>query len=238
MLGGTYLETINAALAAHEPPLGLISLGSISEQTVAGAISTATHGSGYNYPVLSAAVLELLLVCPQPSGTALVRCSRAERADLFNASLCGLGATGIIVQVKLRVEDAFNLREITEDVPADALIGHIAHGFDPYVLAAQDAATFRKDPALLGVLLAYDVPLPAAPAFPPPPRSKDAADVYPFAPVAASEPGPDWSAGDATAQVQAHIDDLVRSAQHVKVMWYPQADMVAVSRANRTDEVR
>ena len=48
---------------------------------------------------------------------ARVHCSRQERADLFTASLCGLGSTGLILQIKLEVGPAFRLKEVQQSVP-------------------------------------------------------------------------------------------------------------------------
>ena len=123
VLAGTYVSTLSEALAAHRPPLGLRNLGSISAQALAGIVSTATHGTGAAFPVLSAYVTALHLVCPLEHGTQLVRCSRTERPELFNATLCGLGATGVIVLVTIAVDHAFALREVAEDVAADTVLG-------------------------------------------------------------------------------------------------------------------
>lgn len=251
VLGGTYVSTVNEALAAHDPPLGMCNLGSISNQTVAGVISTATHGTGLHFPVLSANVLALTLVCPLASGTALVRCSRTERPELFNATLCGLGATGIIVLVTMQVERAFCLKQVTEDVPSDVLLGPPAPPGEPTdLLAAQPRDAFLRNPELFGALLADGAPLPPEHAYAPPPQSAAAGAVYPFraaAPAAAAAGGdpapsgaasgaPNWNEGPETQATQARIESLVESAQHVKFMWFPQADMVSVVRSSRTDE--
>ncbi|KAK8858782.1 hypothetical protein IAR55_003012 [Kwoniella newhampshirensis] len=112
-LSGTVLHDVHSALAAASPPLALHNIGSISDQTIGGLISTASHGSGVTFPVLSQHVKSLLLILPQP-GAPLVRASPTEETDLFKASLCGLGATGLIVQVEMEVEGAFRLRETKE----------------------------------------------------------------------------------------------------------------------------
>lgn len=125
-LSGTIISDINEALAANSPPLAMRSLGSISEQTIGGLISTATHGSGIDLPCVSAFVQELEIILPLPpaqGGVQIVRCSRCERSDLFNASLCGLGATGLIVTVKMDIDPAFRLRHLVEEVEFEYLIG-------------------------------------------------------------------------------------------------------------------
>lgn len=93
--------------------LAMCNLGSISEQTLAGVITTATHGSGTNYGVISTHVLALGLLLTD--GT-VVRCSQTENPELFKASLCGLGSTGLLIYVALEVEPAFYLKEVSETI--------------------------------------------------------------------------------------------------------------------------
>lgn len=85
-------------------------IGSISDQTIGGLISTASHGSGVNFPVLSQHVRSLVLALPLP-GCPIVRVSPSEDVELYKATLCGLGATGLILEVEMEVEEAFRLRE-------------------------------------------------------------------------------------------------------------------------------
>jgi L-gulonolactone oxidase len=94
----------------------LINVGSISDQTLAGVISTASHGSGINYGVMSTHVISLTLLLANGSR---VSCSRQQSPDIFIASLCGLGCTGIILSIKFQVEPAFRLKEIQETVGFD-----------------------------------------------------------------------------------------------------------------------
>ena len=89
----------------------MINLGSISDQTLGGVVTTATHGTGIAYPVLSMHVRALVLLLADGSR---VRCSRQEREELFMASICGLGSTGLILEITLDVEPAFRLREVQE----------------------------------------------------------------------------------------------------------------------------
>jgi FAD-linked oxidoreductase len=86
--------------------LALPNLGDIAEQTVAGAISTGTHGTGTGFGCLSTFVEALTLV----AGTGeVLRCSATERPDVFAAARVGLGALGVIIDVTLRCVDAFVL---------------------------------------------------------------------------------------------------------------------------------
>ncbi|EPQ54361.1 gulonolactone oxidase Lgo1 [Gloeophyllum trabeum ATCC 11539] len=103
---GITLVDLNEQLLQHN--LALTSIGSISEQTLAGTIVTVNHGSGLNYGTLSTHVLELTILLADGSK---VRCSREELQDLFMATICGLGSTGLILTIKFEVEPAFRLEE-------------------------------------------------------------------------------------------------------------------------------
>ncbi|KAF9649552.1 L-gulonolactone D-arabinono-1,4-lactone oxidase [Thelephora ganbajun] len=117
---GITLSKLHAALGTLG--LAMSNLGSISSQTLAGVITTATHGSGINYGVISTHVLALGLLLAD--GT-LVRCSRAENPDLFMASLCGLGSTGLLISVTLQVEPAFCLKEVCETIALEEAIENL-----------------------------------------------------------------------------------------------------------------
>lgn len=54
-----------------------------------------------------------------------VTCSRNERADLFIASICGLGCTGLILSIQLEVEPAFRLKEVQESVPFEEVMDNL-----------------------------------------------------------------------------------------------------------------
>jgi L-gulonolactone oxidase len=149
---GITLDALHAQLAKHG--LAMINVGSISDQTLGGIVTTATHGTGINYGVISTHVIALSLLLAD--GTR-VSCSRQERPDLFLASTCGLGSTGLILSVTLQVEPAFRLRE------------------------TQQTLAFH--------------------------------------------------------QCLQHIDAIARAAQHVRIWWFPAADTMRVSSADRTLEV-
>ena len=99
------LRALNALLARHG--LAMPNLGDIDAQTIAGAISTGTHGTGAAYGCLSTFVEALTLV----TGTGeVLRCSADEHPEVFAAARVGLGALGVLVEVTLRCVDAFILR--------------------------------------------------------------------------------------------------------------------------------
>lgn len=115
---GIVLSDLHVAL--ERANLALSCLGSISEQTLGGVVTTATHGTGITFPVLCKVVTELKLLLADGS---MVRCSQHENTDLFNATLSGIGATGIILTVKATVEPRFRLKEVQESVSFDQFIG-------------------------------------------------------------------------------------------------------------------
>ncbi|ORY30569.1 D-arabinono-1,4-lactone oxidase [Naematelia encephala] len=121
---GTTLHAIHAALARSDPPLALPNIGSISDQTIGGLISTASHGSGVTFPVLSQHVRSLTLALPLP-GVPVVRVSPEEDPDLFKASLCGLGATGMMLEIEIEIEEAFRLRETKEARGVDDVLDNL-----------------------------------------------------------------------------------------------------------------
>lgn len=102
------LSALHPQLRQHG--LAVSSLGSISDQTLAGCLSTATHGSGVTFGNLSSCVEFLDLVLPLPDAP-VVRVSRTQDPDLFLSATCGLGVVGVIVGVGSRCEKAFNLEE-------------------------------------------------------------------------------------------------------------------------------
>jgi FAD/FMN-containing dehydrogenase len=125
---GITLTDLHTALARHG--LAMRNLGSISDQTLGGIVATAGHGSGIAYQVMSADVLALTLLLADGSR---VTCSRMERTELFLASLCGLGATGIILNVHLAVERAFRLKDVQCPCTFEDVVEHL----DELVRSAQ-----------------------------------------------------------------------------------------------------
>jgi L-gulono-1,4-lactone dehydrogenase len=101
---GTTIRALNAALDALG--LAMPNLGDIDAQTIAGAISTGTHGTGARLGGLATQVETLELVLADGS---LMSCSATYRPDEFAAARVGLGALGVISTVTLRCVPAFTL---------------------------------------------------------------------------------------------------------------------------------
>jgi L-gulono-1,4-lactone dehydrogenase len=111
---GTTLRSLNSALDALG--LALPNLGDIDAQTIAGAISTGTHGTGARIGGLATRVASLDLVLAD--GT-LVSCSAEQRPDLFSAARVSLGALGVIATVTLRCVPAFTLAADERPMPLE-----------------------------------------------------------------------------------------------------------------------
>jgi L-gulonolactone oxidase len=110
VLAGTPLHELNAQLDTLG--LALHNMGDIDRQTVAGALSTGTHGTGGTTASLAGQVEALELVTGDGSLRAM---SGTEDPDHFAAALVGLGAVGVLTTVTFRVEPAFTLQ--AEELP-------------------------------------------------------------------------------------------------------------------------
>jgi FAD-linked oxidoreductase len=104
VLGGTPLHVLNPALQALG--LALPNLGDIDRQSVAGAISTGTHGTGIRLQGIAAAVSGLVLALADGSS---LECSADVEPEVFQAARVGLGALGVITEVELQCVPAFRL---------------------------------------------------------------------------------------------------------------------------------
>lgn len=101
---GTKLAELGKLLFAHG--LAQENLGDIAEQSIAGAISTGTHGTGVQFGTISTQVIGLTLVTGRGE---VVTCSADDNPALFNAARLSLGALGLIVSVTLRLVPAYTL---------------------------------------------------------------------------------------------------------------------------------
>ena len=97
------------ALLKHLSKRGLTlpSLGLIDRQAVAGAVATATHGSGRHS--MSHYVESMRIACYGATGEAMVRTVDSGRE--LRAARCSVGAMGIVVEVTLRCVPQYHVRE-------------------------------------------------------------------------------------------------------------------------------
>ncbi len=114
---GITIAQLNAHLAAHG--LAMENLGDIDAQSIAGAISTATHGTGALLRNIPSQVVELTLVLAD--GSTLV-CSEDRDPELLRAARVGLGALGVVAEVTLGCVPAFTLCGIDAPAPLQETI--------------------------------------------------------------------------------------------------------------------
>lgn len=145
--GGMTIRALSAALAAHG--LALENLGDIDAQTIAGAISTATHGTGARLRNLSAQVegIELVLA----DGSTLTCSARDADPTTYLAARVGVGSLGAIAAVTLRAVPAFTLRGVDAPAPlAETLdglerLGDANEHFELFVFPHCDTALTRTN---------------------------------------------------------------------------------------------
>ncbi len=114
--GGTVIAELNEEL--HRLGLAQENLGDIDKQTIAGAISTATHGTGAKLRNLAAQVEGLELVLADGS----VRELGLADGDLLRAARVSIGALGAISAVTLRCVPAFTLRRVDAPHPREEVL--------------------------------------------------------------------------------------------------------------------
>ena len=117
---GIQLSKLNQAL--YENSLAMQNLGDIAYQTIAGAISTSTHGTGAKFTGIANQVVALRIVLADSS---IVDCSANVNAQLFSCARVGLGALGLISTVTLKVVPAFNLAVIEEPMRVDDVLQNL-----------------------------------------------------------------------------------------------------------------
>ncbi|SFR73842.1 FAD-linked oxidoreductase [Agromyces sp. CF514] len=115
---GTRLYDLPRLLAPYG--LALQNMGDIDRQTIAGATSTGTHGTGLGFGGLATQIVAAKLV----TGTGEpVEISETSRPELLPAVRVGLGALGVLVEVTLQLVPAFVLHAEERIEPLDAVLG-------------------------------------------------------------------------------------------------------------------
>jgi FAD-linked oxidoreductase len=117
-LAGTPLHVLNAELERFG--LSLHNMGDIADQTLAGAISTGTHGTGGVTAGLAAQVAGLQLV----TGTGeVLTATPYDNAEVLDLARIGLGALGLLTTITFRVEPLFLLDAHEQPMAWDQALG-------------------------------------------------------------------------------------------------------------------
>jgi FAD-linked oxidoreductase len=114
---GTTLRALNAEL--DRLGLAMTNLGDIDAQTISGAISTGTHGTGARFGGIATQIAGLELVLADGS---VVSCSATELPELYAAGRVGLGALGVVSSVTLQTEPSFVLAAEERPEPLDEVL--------------------------------------------------------------------------------------------------------------------
>lgn len=117
---GTTLSDLNVLLESEG--LAMPNLGDIVYQTVAGAISTSTHGTGRELGGLATRVRGVRLI----DGTGrVVRIDAESNPHLLGAAAVSVGAVGALSEVTLEVVPAFRLRAREQPMRLDAVLEQV-----------------------------------------------------------------------------------------------------------------
>jgi L-gulonolactone oxidase len=123
---GIGLRRLSEELDVHG--LALENMGDIDKQTLAGALSTGTHGTGARLGNLSSQVEAMEIVLADGS---VLSVSRGSDPDILRAARVGLGALGVIATVTLRCVPAFTLNRLDHPLP----LGEVLERLDELVEA-------------------------------------------------------------------------------------------------------
>ena len=116
----------------------LHNLASLPHISIAGACSTATHGSGEKNGNLATAVSALELVTADGE---IVKLSRSRDAREFSGAVVGLGALGVITKLTLNIQPRFTMKQyVYENLPASEL----RKNFDAIESAAYSVSLFTE----------------------------------------------------------------------------------------------
>jgi L-gulonolactone oxidase len=110
----------------HARGLAMPNLGDIDAQSLAGALSTGTHGTGTRLPNLSGQVESIELVLADGSERTL------DHGDLLRAARVSLGALGVIAAVTLRCVPAFRLHNTDRPEPLEDVLAELQERADAH----------------------------------------------------------------------------------------------------------
>lgn len=117
---GTTIQNLGELLAKEG--LAQENLGDIDVQSIAGACSTGTHGTGIAFGTLATQIRGFRILAA--SGEYL-DCSELENPEVFAAGRIGLGALGIITRVRLQVRKAYKLELQSQKARLDEVLERV-----------------------------------------------------------------------------------------------------------------
>jgi L-gulonolactone oxidase len=117
---GIHISELNEQL--FELGYAMPNLGDIAYQTISGAISTSTHGTGSRLTGIAGQVAGLRLVNGHGE---VIDINAQQNPELLDVARVGVGALGIVTQVTLNVVPAFRLRAVEGAQKLDALIENL-----------------------------------------------------------------------------------------------------------------
>ncbi|MFC4336669.1 D-arabinono-1,4-lactone oxidase [Salininema proteolyticum] len=116
--GGIKMRHLNEALGAHG--LALENMGDIDRQSITGALSTGTHGTGAGFGGLATQVRAVEIL----TGTGEVL--RLDEHDpMLRGAVVSLGALGVILSVTLQCVPAFRLEAVEAPLPLDEVLSRL-----------------------------------------------------------------------------------------------------------------
>lgn len=122
--------------------------GDVNPQSLAGAISTGTHGTGAQFGSLSTFARAFRLMLADGS---IVECSESQRPDLFQAARLSLGLLGVVTRIRVELAPAVYLEERVWRMP----FAEVCERFDSLAASHRHAEFFLfpySDDAILKTL--------------------------------------------------------------------------------------
>lgn len=117
---GTKIHDLGEPLRQHG--MALANQGDVDVQSLAGAISTGTHGTGRSLGSLSTQVVGLRLVTADGE---TFECSESNNAEMLSAARVSLGALGVVTAIHMRLVPAYRLHERTWQEPIEACLAQL-----------------------------------------------------------------------------------------------------------------
>jgi L-gulono-1,4-lactone dehydrogenase len=151
--GGITLRRLCHELARHG--LAFANMGDIDSQSIAGALSTGTHGTGRHAPAFASQITALQLMLADGS---LLEISQDSDPDIFRAAQVSLGTLGVITGVTLRAVPMYTLCRVQTLITYDEALDLIG---DPPDI---DRFTIWFMPYTGQAVLSAMHPVPLAPA--------------------------------------------------------------------------